>query len=285
MTKVAVVTGANKGIGLAIVKNLIPKFNGDVYLTSRNVTLGQESVEKLKSQGLEPKFHQLDINKEESVVKLRDHIKEKYGGIDVLINNAGIAFKVAATDPFGVQARVTVDTNYYGTKRVCDILFPILKSGARVVNMSSSCGFLGQIRGDGDKAVALRKRFAESGRTMTVDKLDSLMEDFIKHAELGDHQDYGFPNSAYNMSKIGVSALTRIQQREAKTDGIVINHVHPGYVDTDMTSHKGPLTTDEGSVSSIFAATLPADTDIKGQYIWKDCSIVDWVNGPLPSRT
>ena len=64
---------------------------------------------------------------------------------------------------------------------------------------------------------------------------------------------------------------------------LVVNHVHPGWVDTDMTSHKGPLTPEEGARSSIFAALLPPQTPIKGQYIWKDCSVIDWTNESLPA--
>ena len=64
---------------------------------------------------------------------------------------------------------------------------------------------------------------------------------------------------------------------------IVVNHVHPGYVDTDMTSHKGHLTVDRGAESAVFAALLPPNTDIRGAYIWHDCQVLDWVNGPLPA--
>lgn len=64
----------------------------------------------------------------------------------------------------------------------------------------------------------------------------------------------------------------------------MVNHVHPGYVITDMTLNLGELTLEEGAKSSIYAALLPPGTDIKGQYIWKDCAIIDWVNGPLPSE-
>ena len=87
-------------------------------------------------------------------------------------------------------------------------------------------------------------------------------------------------NSAYSASKLGLSALTRIQQRRFDIDGkgISINHVHPGYVDTDMTSHKGTSSVQDGARSTIFAALLP-DNKIKGQFIWEDCSIKDWVNG------
>merc|ERR1712111_206591 len=159
--KVAVVTGSNKGIGFAIVRALCKKFDGDVYLTSRDEGRGKEAVEALKKEGLNPKFHVLDIGNEETVVKLRDFMKEKYGGIDVLVNNAGIAFKNAATEPFGVQAKVTLAANYWANKTACEILFPILKPGARVVNMSSSAGFLGHIgarSGDKEKAEELKKK-------------------------------------------------------------------------------------------------------------------------------
>ena len=150
---VAVVTGSNKGIGLGIVRALCKKFDGDVFLTSRDEGRGRAAVEDLEKEGLKPKYHLLDICDEASVVKLRDFMKESYGGIDVLVNNAGIAFKNAATEPFGHQARVTLATNYWANKRACEILFPILNPGARVVNMSSSCGFLGHLVGErcGDK--------------------------------------------------------------------------------------------------------------------------------------
>ena len=153
---VAVVTGSNKGIGFGIVRSLCKKFEGDVILTSRNEERGRDAVQALKIEGLNPKFHLLDICDEKSVINLRDFIKENYGGIDILVNNAGVAFtddlinlfseelnRDKAT--FGHQARVTLTTNYWATKKACEILFPILKPGARVVNVSSSAGYLGQI--------------------------------------------------------------------------------------------------------------------------------------------
>lgn len=83
------VTGSNKGIGFAIVKGLCEKFDGDVYLTARNVTRGEEAVQKLKSSGRNPLFHQLDIMDKNSIAKFADFIKEK-GGVDLLVNNAAI---------------------------------------------------------------------------------------------------------------------------------------------------------------------------------------------------
>ncbi len=68
--------------------------NGIVYLTARDEGRGKEAVAKLNQEGLQPKFHQLDINDGESIARLREHLKKTHGGLDILINNAGIAFKV-----------------------------------------------------------------------------------------------------------------------------------------------------------------------------------------------
>jgi len=290
---VAVVTGSNKGIGLGIVRALCKKYQGDVYLTARDEARGKAAVESLEKEGLAPKFHLLDIGDEATVEQLRDHIVEKYGGLDILVNNAGIAFKMDATEPLGEQARTTLGTNYWANKRVCEILFPILRPGARVVNMSSVAGFLGILgarSGDKVKAAELRKKL--SSPSLTVEELDSLMRNFEVTAMAGNHAEYGWPSSAYVVSKVGWSALTRIQQRNMDGDcrkDIVVNHVHPGYVDTDMTrghtfGDYSPVTVDRGSESGVFAALLPPGTAVRGEYIWDDCSILDWVEGPLPNN-
>ncbi|TRY78303.1 hypothetical protein TCAL_01717 [Tigriopus californicus] len=278
--RVAIVTGANKGIGLAIVRGLAKVFQGDVYLTARNSERGLAAVQTLMKEDLVVHFHQLDIDEPKSIQTLRDFMKDKYGGIDVLVNNAAIAFKGNATEPFGHQAEITLKTNFWALKSTCDILFPILKPGARVVNMSSSAGFLARMGGSGAANAALKQTLGDP--ELKIEKLEELMHDFVASAKAGNHAEKGWPNSTYSVSKVGVSALSRIQQREFNLDSdsdYVVNHVHPGYVDTDMTSHKGPLTIDEGARSSLFAAMLPANTEVKGQYIWEDCKILDWVKG------
>ena len=111
--KVAVVTGGNKGIGFAIVKGLVDKFDGVVYLTARNVERGMDAVKTLEQENIKVKFHQLDIDNPESNAAIAKFMKENYGGIDILVNNAGIAFKNDATDPVGHQAKVTISTNYF----------------------------------------------------------------------------------------------------------------------------------------------------------------------------
>ncbi|CAB1333043.1 unnamed protein product, partial [Coregonus sp. 'balchen'] len=113
--KVAVVTGANKGIGLAIVRELCKaKFSREVILTARNEKLGNEAVKMLKSEGFEVAYHHLDICDQGSAKQLSNFLQKSYGGLDVLINNAGMAFKNDATEPFGEQAEVTMRTNFLG---------------------------------------------------------------------------------------------------------------------------------------------------------------------------
>ncbi|KAK7065897.1 NADH-cytochrome b5 reductase [Halocaridina rubra] len=88
------VTGANKGIGFGIVQELCSKFDGVVYLTARDEDRGLAAVDELKKMGLSARFHQLDIDCKESILKFSEYLKKTYGGLDVLVNNAGMAFKV-----------------------------------------------------------------------------------------------------------------------------------------------------------------------------------------------
>lgn len=95
----------------------------------------------------------------------------------------------------------------------------------------------------------------------------------------GTHLQAGWSNSTYVASKIGVTALAVIHQNMFNADpreDIAVNAVHPGYVDTDMTSHKGHLTPDEGAIGPVYCALLPKNTEIKGKYIWYDKSLAEW---------
>ncbi|TKC46402.1 hypothetical protein EI555_005952, partial [Monodon monoceros] len=125
--RVALVTGANKGIGFAIVRDLCRQFPGDVVLTARNTARGQAAVQQLQAEGLSPRFHQLDIDDLQSIRALRDFLLKEYGGLDVLVNNAGIAFKTIDSTPFHIQAEVTMKTNFFGTQDVCTELLPLIK--------------------------------------------------------------------------------------------------------------------------------------------------------------
>ena len=95
---------------------------------------------------------------------------------------------------------------FSSVKNTCVHLFPLLRSGARVVNLSSSCGFLHRIPDQ-----CLKQKFANEN--LTYEELDGLMNDFMESTQNGSHSEKGWPNSTYVVSKVGLSALSRIQQR------------------------------------------------------------------------
>ncbi|KAK2824631.1 hypothetical protein Q5P01_021806 [Channa striata] len=254
-TRVAVVTGSNKGIGLATVRALCKQFQGDVYLTSRDVGRGQEAVASLNSEGLKPMFHQLDINDLNSITAAAAFFKEKYGGVDVLINNAGIAFKVADTAPFAVQAEVTLKTNFFDTRDMLTQFLPIIKTGGRVVNVSSFVS----VQALNKCSPALQQRFRSED--ITEEELVGLMQKFIDDAKKGEHKQAGWPDTAYGASKLGLTTLSMILARglskERPNDGILLNACCPGWVRTDMAGPKAPKSPDEGAVTPVYLALLP----------------------------
>uniref|UniRef100_A0A8V0YHX5 carbonyl reductase (NADPH) n=1 Tax=Gallus gallus TaxID=9031 RepID=A0A8V0YHX5_CHICK len=292
---VAVVTGSNKGIGLAIVRDLCKQFKGDVYLTARDPARGQEAVAKLQEEGLHPLFHQLDIDDLQSIKVLRDFLKEKYGGLNVLVNNAGIAFKVSDRTPFAVQAEVTLKTNFFGTRNICTELLPLIKPYARcptrnyvcclnscklprkkremnnfgtgrVVNVSSMVS----ISALGGCSQELQKKFRSD--TITEDELVELMTKFVEDTKKSVHEKEGWPNTAYGVSKIGVTVLSRIQARmlneKRKGDHILLNACCPGWVRTDMAGPKAPKSPEEGAETPVYLALLPSDADgPHGQFV------------------
>jgi carbonyl reductase 1 len=263
--RVAVVTGSNKGIGYAIVRGLCKQFDGHVYLTARNESLGKAAVEALGKEGFHPRFHQLDIEDVKSIERLAEFLKKTYGGLDVLVNNAGFAFKGSATEPFSEQAEVTMRINYFGTLKVCNGLFPLLRAHARVANVSSMMSQIALSR----TSEALQQQLRAC---RTMEEVTKYMNDFVEAAKKGDHSAKGWPDTAYGISKVGVSLMSIIQQQEIAKDqsrpDIVINACCPGYVDTDMTSHKGTKTIDEGADTPLYLSLLPANIDEpKGKFV------------------
>jgi len=270
--KLAIVTGGSKGIGYAIVKALCERLDGDVYMTARDADRGR-AAEQTGQLGMKSKFHQLDVTNDVSVAVF---VANGYAGVNVLVNNAGIAFKEYSTEPFGVQAEETLRVNYFALRTVCGALFPLLVAGARVVNLSSSTGRLSMLPGEQLKRTL-------SSPLLTVDQLDESMHLFVDKAKSGVHEQYGWPSYAYCVSKVGVSALTFLQQRELDSDSsrvdMIVNCVHPGSVNTDMISHKNnkPLTAEQAAEAPVYLALLPAgERYVKGQYVWNDKTVKDW---------
>uniref|UniRef100_A0A8D8LDN9 carbonyl reductase (NADPH) n=1 Tax=Cacopsylla melanoneura TaxID=428564 RepID=A0A8D8LDN9_9HEMI len=283
--RVAVVTGANKGIGYGIVKALIQEFDGIIYLTARDETRGQEALQSLKQMKEckypeKLRFHKLDILDPNSIKAFHDHIKSNHTGLNIIVNNAAIAFKVESSEPFGDQARVSMATNYHALLNLSNVLYPLLRSSGRVVNLSSSCGHLCHV-----KSETLKRTLLEDVKT--VEQLTDLMEQFVELAEAGTHSDKGWPNSAYGVTKIGVTKLSFLQHQllsqDTTREDLVVNCVHPGYCNTDMSNGKGPLTIEQGARSAVYCALLPPNVQSpRGQFVWDDCQVIDWTSAQRP---
>lgn len=148
--KVALVTGGNKGIGFEICRQLAQK-GIKVILTARNQQKGRAAAEKLQKEGLDVVHHQLDVTDEESVKKTAEYVDQKFGKLDILINNAGILIDAETR---GLEADIdkvkeSVEVNTYGSLRVSKAFIPIMQKNnyGRIVNMSSHMAALHQMAG------------------------------------------------------------------------------------------------------------------------------------------
>lgn len=148
--KVAVVTGANRGIGLEIVRQLARK-GLKVFLTSRDPEKGARARKSLEGEGLPVAFHQLDVTDEESIKRLGEDLQKEAGVVDVLVNNAGVFLDEgrAMANVAMETVRQTFETNLYGPLRVTQALLPLLLKSrdARIINLSSGLGQLSDAGG------------------------------------------------------------------------------------------------------------------------------------------
>lgn len=278
LCKVAVVIGANKGIGFDIVKGLCKGFKGDVFLTCKDVVKGEAALEELKKVGYKLGilgkesgvfFHQLNITEKESIKSFRDYLKQHYNGVDILISNAGKRFSADAPEPRPIKAEITTQINYFGLVSVCKYLFPLLSPTARVIHIGSSSGHLSRIPGK-----FIREPFANC--ELTEPELTDLVKQYVDAVKRGTDKAEGWGDSSYVVSKVAVSALTSIQNRELGSKGICVNCVHLGEAETDLTLQMEDLDINEGSDAILYLA-LEVPQDVKGVFMRNDKTIIDWI--------
>ncbi|XP_028025738.1 carbonyl reductase [NADPH] 3-like [Bombyx mandarina] len=266
---VAIVTGANKGLGFAIVKDLCENFKGTVYLTSRDETRGNEACEILRKLGLKPEYHQLDVSDPQSVQRFASYIQNKR--VEILINNAGILFLKDAKEPKLFQAEQTILTNYFALVNFCEAILPCVKEGGKIINISSSSGHLSRI-----PSADLRKRFM--CENLTLNELNLLMRNYMEAVKNNEEIDEGWGDSPYVVSKVGVNAYTFILNRKLSSKGIIANCVHPGYVMSDMTRGAGNVSPEQAAK---LVTEIALNSKAGGLYIWHNGDTVNW-NGPDP---
>lgn len=274
--KVALVTGSNKGLGFAIVKGLCQKFNGIVYLTARVEKNGLEAVNKLNELGLKPLFHQLDISDEKSVKTLADFIKAQHGGLDVLVNNAAI-LDWNEVYPTYEAAKRNIDINYRSLLTIEKYLYPLLRDGARVVNISSACGHLSNLK----KQSWIRTL---QDPDLTTEQINEFVDQYLDSVKNGtfdknDFADEG-KHAEHRVSKIALTALTKVQQRKYADRNISINAVHPGHMKTEMAQGGGEVEPDE-SAKLVLYLILDACPKLKGSFMWHDRTLIDWYDADV----
>ncbi|CAL5360040.1 unnamed protein product [Camellia sinensis] len=264
--RIAIVTGANKGIGLEICRQLAS--NGIiVILTARDEKRGLEAVENLKTCGLSDIiFHQLDVTDQTSIASLADFIKTKFNKLDILVNNAGISgitiddmLRSDATSVKDVTnqsyegSEACLRTNYYGAKHVTEELIPLLQlsNSTRIVNVSSTLGQLKFI--SNEKA----KKELNDIDGLTLEKVDDVIERFLEDIKEDLLETKGWPIrlSAYKVSKAALNAYTRVLAKKYRN--IVINAVSPGHIKTDINQNTGTLTVEHGAKWPVRLALLP----------------------------
>lgn len=246
-SRVAVVTGANKGVGYHIAKSLIAsKLFGAVVVACRDADRGMAAAQEMG--GI---FMPLVVGDEASAAAFASALRDKYGRLDVLVNNAAIAFKAADPTPFAGQTKPTLDVNYHGTMQVTQALLPLLLDSnavdPRIVNVASMAGKLKQL------SPARQRSFTSP--SLTIGELDGLVGEFEADVAAGkDLGAAGWGRSNYGFSKLAVIAATKVYARLHPS--IKINACCPGYCDTDMSSHKGPRPPSEGAKNAVIPATM-----------------------------
>ncbi|MCD5310624.1 SDR family oxidoreductase [Kineosporia babensis] len=222
----ALVTGANKGIGFETARQLAQQ-GFTVWLGCRDAGRGEAAAKDLAADG-DVRFVQLDVTDADSIQAAQEHIADRSGVLDVLINNAGIALgdqegPASTMRPETIEK--TFDVNYYGTLRVTQAFLPLVRKAeaGRIVNLSSSMGSLSML-------TAPEQPLAQFGLSY-----------------------------AYATSKTLVSTLTGWLAVELKDTPVKVNSVCPGFNATDMNGNMGTQHPSEGAKVVVQAATLPAD--------------------------
>jgi NAD(P)-dependent dehydrogenase (short-subunit alcohol dehydrogenase family) len=252
-TGTALVTGANRGLGLEACRQL-GQLGWRVWLTAPDAKEGQQACDWLRSQGLDIHFELLDVASQESLSTLVERLQQGGVRLSALINNAGIAME-------GFNAHVaehTVAVNFLGPLHVTERLLPLMEEHGRIVMVSSS---LAELK---DYPPTLQRRFDPPP---SKEQLQALLRSFVEDVRAGVYEAQGWPGSAYRVSKLGLNALTRLLAQELKPRNQLVNAVLPGWVRTQMGGQHAARSIERGADILVWAATLPPEGPTGGLFI------------------
>ncbi len=219
-TKVALVTGANKGLGLEIARQL-GKQGIRVVLGARDLAKGEAAAETLRGEGIDARAVRLDVTSEEAVAALPGYFKNNFDRLDILVNNAGVQHDFDG-DVTVDTLRRTFEANVFAPYAITQALLPLLKDSpaGRIVNHSSILGSL---------------------------------------TTIGKGQGGEWTTAAYTSSKAALNMLTVVAAYQLKNTNVKVNAAHPGWVKTDLGGASAPLDVPKGAQTAVRLATLPAD--------------------------
>ena len=223
--KVALITGANKGIGFEVARQLGAQ-GITVLVGARNPQLGEAATSKLRAQGADAHFVELDVSKPETIANAAEQIRAQYGKVDILVNNAGVVAKgdgpPGVADPDAVSQ--VLEINFFGVLAVTQAILPLVRNATsgRIVMVSSGLGSL----------------------TWNADPNWS----FAAIKPLG-----------YNGSKAILNMMTVQLAWELRDTQIKVNTVNPGYTATDINGNSGTQTIEEGAAETVRQSLTPDD--------------------------
>jgi NAD(P)-dependent dehydrogenase (short-subunit alcohol dehydrogenase family) len=232
MSKLALITGANKGIGLETARQL-GKLGIQLLVGARDPQAGKAAAAQLRNEGLQADALVIDVNSGSSIAAAAEEVARQHAALDILINNAGVLLDDQSRKPSEQTHEVwqrTFETNVFGVVEVTKAFLPLLRRApaARIVNLSSILASL----------------------TLHADPASPI---------------YHSQNPAYNASKSAVNAWTLSLAYELRDTRIKVNAAHPGHVQTDMGGARAPVTIVDGAKTSVALATL-ADDGPSGTY-------------------
>ncbi|MEH2239019.1 SDR family oxidoreductase [Nostoc sp.] len=239
--KVALITGANKGIGYEIARQLGSR-GAIVLVGARDIGRGEEAANKLRSNQIDARTIQLDVIDQKTIDSASKQIESEFGKLDILVNNAGIISdgdRLPRSQVDIETLRHTYETNVFGVFAVIKTLLPLLKksTAGRIVNQSSG--------------------------------LASLTQHSDPNSEFDDSK-----YLAYNSSKTALNAITVLLAAELKDTPIKVNAADPGFTATDLNQHQGHRTVEQGAIAAVRLATLPDDGSSGGYF--DENGVVPW---------
>ena len=231
--KVALITGANKGIGKEIARQL-GMLGYTVVLTARDQNAGTKAVEELIAAGCDAHTVPLEVSSASDIANLAEYLEKKFGKLDVLVNNAGIAIEWDGNPTNAEKVRRTLEINLVAPYAITEALVPLLSLSldARIINHSSQLG--------------------------SIDAAENMWQ-YIS----------GFMTVGYSTSKAGLNMLTQIQSKTLEAKGIAVAAAHPGWVKTDLGSDAAPMEVEEGASTVVSLVTMAREQFPHGLLVHK----------------